>query len=181
MSGTLVGRSGAIRDSRLFLLGTPNEFGAGHQRVLDAFKATGIDPRRISFSRRLPFADYLAAHGQFDVFLDTTPVAAHPTSCHALWMGVPVITLAGQTFAARTGADVLTALNMKEWIATSVSEFSQIAVTQTQDLNRLAALRGSLRETVRRSTLTDGRRLARNVENAYQGMLDEKRLSTSGN
>ena len=97
-------------------------------------------------------------------------------------MGVPTLTLAGNTLLARQGASLLTAAGLGEWVANSGEEYIDKAVGLTENLSKLAALRASLREQVRVSPLFDAQRFARNFEEALWGMWRAKNgLSESGN
>src|SRR5476651_2118226 len=78
--------------------------------------ARGVDADRIIFAARLPLAEHLARHRCADLFLDTLPYNAHTTASDALWAGLPVVTCAGQAFAGRVAASLLTALQMPELI-----------------------------------------------------------------
>lgn len=85
-------------------------------------------------------------------------------------MGVPVVTLAGRTHVSRVGVSLLTNAGLPELIASDADEYVEIAAKLALDVPRLSALRATLRERMRRSVLTDGVRLARDVEDAYRKM-----------
>ena len=105
-----------------------------------------------------------------DLILDTFPYPGGTTTCEALWMGVPTLTLAGDTLLARQGASLLTAAGLEEWVATSEEEYIAKAVALADDSPRLATLRAGLREQVSTSPLFDAQRFARNFEDALWGM-----------
>ena len=130
----------------------------------------GIDPARVSLHGAVSREAYLAAHAEVDVILDTFPYPGGTTTCEALWMGVPTLTLAGDTLLARQGAGVLTAAGLGDWVVTSVADYIDKAVTLAGDLPKLAALRAGLREQVSASPLFDAPRFARNFEEALWGM-----------
>lgn len=90
------------------------------------------------------------------VALDTTPYNGTTTTCEALWMGVPIVTLAGDRHAARVGISLLNAAGVPEFVAHSHSEFARIASDLAMEKSRLTALRTSLREKMKKSCLTDG-------------------------
>ena len=83
----------------------------------------GIDPARVSLHGSASREAYLAAHAEVDMVLDTFPYPGGTTTCEALWMGVPTITLAGDTLLARQGASLLTAAGLQDWVATSVEDY----------------------------------------------------------
>ncbi|MEO8343623.1 MAG: tetratricopeptide repeat protein [Gallionella sp.] len=130
----------------------------------------GIAPARVLLHGAVSRRDYLAAHAEVDVILDTFPYPGGTTTCEALWMGVPTLTLAGSSLLARQGASLLTAAGLPEWIANNESEYIVQAVALSSDLSTLAALRAGLREQVRASPLFDAQRFARNFEDALWGM-----------
>ena len=109
--------------------------------------------------QRLPAAPSIAAHlgayGGIDVALDPFPYNGTTTTCEALWMGVPVITLAGDRHAGRVGASLLTAVGRPEWIANSPAEYVRLAAGLASDASRRNAPRGDLRDAMRRSALLD--------------------------
>ncbi len=144
--------------------------GSHRQRVWDMLQQGGIDPRRLKFTDKVPLQEYFAQHGQIDIGLDPFPFAGGTTTCDALWMGVPVVTLAGQTAVGRGGASILTNIGLPELIATTPQQYLQIAESVAGDLPRLAELRRTLRPRMQASPLMDAPRFARNVEAAYRQM-----------
>jgi protein O-GlcNAc transferase len=159
-----------IPDSRLILatrgLGDPTL----QRDILIPFENRHIAANRLRFLDRQSLAAYLLLHGEVDLLLDTFPVNGHTTSCHALWMGVPVITLAGQTHCQRLGASVLSNLGIPEMIAHTPREYLRLAKTCATDVGKLADLRAGLRDRMRNSPLLDARQLARDVEAGYRRM-----------
>jgi predicted O-linked N-acetylglucosamine transferase (SPINDLY family) len=115
-------------------------------------------------------ADYLAMHHEVDVLLDSHPFTGHTIGCHALWMGVPVVTLEGRTHCSRMVASVLTNMGLPEWIARTPEEYVKIACEAAGDLQRLADLRATLRARMQSSPVTDAPRFARNMEAAFRQM-----------
>ncbi len=130
----------------------------------------GIDPARVTMLGEVSREAYLNAHAEVDVILDTFPFPGGTTTCEALWMGVPTLTLAGDTLLARQGASLLNVTGLEEWIATTEAEYISKAVTLAGDLSKLADLRAGLRERVRLSPLFDAPRFARSFETALWGM-----------
>jgi predicted O-linked N-acetylglucosamine transferase (SPINDLY family) len=134
----------------------------------------GIDTERVSFLSSMPRVQYLAAHAEVDLILDTFPFPGGTTTCEALWMGVPTLTLAGNSLLSRQGASLLTAAGLSDWVATSKTDYIEKAITMASDLNLLADLRAGLRAQVLSSPLFDAKKFARNLEEALWGMWQKK-------
>ncbi len=109
-------------------------------------------------------------YGEIDVAHDTFPYHGTTTTCEALWMGVPVITLAGQTSVSRVGVSLLSNIGLGELIARSTEEYVRISRELAENPARLNTLRASLRHQMMNSALMDARTYARNVEAAYRDM-----------
>ncbi len=140
-------------------------------RVRGAFSAAGIDPARLIFvATRDDFTAQLAAYGGIDIALDPTPFTGANTTFEALWMGIPVVTLAGDTMLSRSGATVLAAAGLDEMIATSPEDFAARAAALAGDLPRLERLRATLRDRVLGSRLCDAVGFARSIESAWRTM-----------
>jgi predicted O-linked N-acetylglucosamine transferase (SPINDLY family) len=156
-----------VENSRLLLLAPP---GSHRQRILDRFSQEGIASARIEFAPRQSRAEYLKLYHRIDLGLDSFPYNGHTTSLDAFWMGVPVVTLVGQTVVGRAGLSQLTNLGLPELIARTPDQYVQIVAELAGDLPRLAELRRTLRARMEASALMDGPRFARNVEAAYRQM-----------
>ena len=137
-------------------------------------RAQGIDAQRLVICADSPREQYLAAHGEVDLILDTFPYPGGTTTCEALWMGVPTLTLAGDTMIARQGASLLTAAGLPEWVAGDEAEYVDKAVAWACNLPHLARLRAQLRQQVLASPLFDATRFARHLEDALWGMWQAK-------
>jgi predicted O-linked N-acetylglucosamine transferase (SPINDLY family) len=140
-------------------------------RLFEAFEQRGIGGGRVELLAHSPHADLLATYNRIDIALDPYPYSGGLTTCEALWMGVPVITLLGPTFAGRHSASHLTNVGLADWIVADREAYAETAVSWAQDLPRLARLREDLRDRVRRSPLCDHPRFARNLESAFRQML----------
>jgi protein O-GlcNAc transferase len=140
------------------------------EQLLQRLKKYGIASARVATHGASNREIYLAAHAEVDIILDTFPYPGGTTTCEALWMGVPTLTLAGDSLLARQGASLLTAAGLPDWIAADEDEYVAKAVAFASDLERLAALRAGLREQVLPSPLFDAPRFARNFEDALWGM-----------
>jgi predicted O-linked N-acetylglucosamine transferase (SPINDLY family) len=159
-----------VPDSRLLLVATGLASGATQDRVRERFTAHGIAPERIDIEDHSGVEQGLAALARGDIALDTFPYNGGTTTANALWMGLPVVTLAGQSPIARQGVSFLTNLKMTELIARSPEEYVVLAASLTRDLDRLASLRSGLRDRMRASPIMDGPRFVRSLEEAYRRM-----------
>ena len=112
--------------------------------------------------------EHLVQYGAIDIALDTFPYHGTTTTCEALWMGVPVVPLVGEQHHSRVGLSVLSSINATAWAAMDKADYIEKAVALTSDPAALRATRHSLRDTMRRSPLLDGRRLARDLEKALE-------------
>ncbi len=132
-------------------------------RFLGHFAAAGVGPARLDLRPWSTYSDYLATYADVDLVLDTFPFSGSATTCEALWMGVPVVTFPGATFASRHTLSHLTQVILTETIAGSLDEYVELAAALANAPDRLAALRSSLRERMAASPLCDGRRFAREL------------------
>jgi protein O-GlcNAc transferase len=130
----------------------------------------GITPERVLFENQVPRADYLASHEHIDIILDTFPFPGGTTTCEALWMGVPTVTIAGNTMLSRQGASLLACAGLRDWIANNEADYVAKAVAHSADLEKLSRLRAGLRQQVLASPLFDGPGFSRNFEAALWGM-----------
>lgn len=141
--------------------------GAVRDRLLRQFAARGIAAERLELRHAVDARGHLGVYDAIDLALDVFPWSGCTTTCEALWMGVPVLTLYGNRHAARLTAAVLTAVGLTETIAATPAEFVARAAALARREDHLAELRAGLRERVRAS-LCDGRRAARQMEEAYR-------------
>ena len=144
--------------------------GSHRRRVLDLLAAEKVDPQRLSFLSFLPVEQYFAAYHKLDVALDSFSYAGGTTTCDALWMGVPVVTLAGETGVARGGLSILSNIGLSDLVATSTKQYTEIAIRLASDLPRLQALRSSQRRMMENSPLMNAPQFARDVECIYRQM-----------
>jgi predicted O-linked N-acetylglucosamine transferase (SPINDLY family) len=163
-----------VPDSRLLLKGRSLDAAELQERIRDVLAGEGIAPERVLLHGQLPRKeDHLGFYANLDVALDPFPYNGTTTTCEALWMGVPVVTLAGGQHAGRVGASLLTALRREEWIASSEEEYLDIAARLAARPERLAALRFALRRQMERTALMDPHRLTRALESAYRAAWRE--------
>ena len=140
------------------------------RRIRDLFANGGIDAGRIDFSGRVSHDAFLQAHHEVDIALDAYPYHGTTTTCFSLWMGTPVVTLAGTVHAARVGVSLLTHAGMAELVAQSPDQYCDIAVALAADPAALARRRATQREHLRGQPLTDGVAGARHFESAVRRM-----------
>jgi predicted O-linked N-acetylglucosamine transferase (SPINDLY family) len=133
------------------------------RRYRELFAGQDVSPQRIELRPHSPFEEYLSAHAEIDIALDPFPFSGSATTCTSLWMGVPVITCPGETFAGRHGLSHLSNVGLTETIAGDLDAYVDIAVRLAHDLPRLAQLRAGLREQMAASPLCDGPRFAANL------------------
>ena len=131
------------------------------QRLAAHFAARGVAPERLLLEGHSPHRDLLAAYGRVDLALDTQPYSGGLTTCEALWMGVPVVTFPGRTFAGRHALSYMTSAGLPQFCAADVNAYIDLAVAWAGRLDELAVIRGSLREQMRASPVCDGPRFAR--------------------
>jgi predicted O-linked N-acetylglucosamine transferase (SPINDLY family) len=158
----------AVGDATLVVKGTGMEDEATRQYFLDRFAQAGITADGLRLEPSSPLAEYLQWFSEVDLILDTFPFAGGTTSCHALYMGAPVVTGVGNTSVSRVGSSLLHNLGLAELIAETPQQFADIVRQLSADLPRLASLRESLRPRMQRSPLTDEARFVGDLESAYQ-------------
>ena len=160
----------AIPQSTLFLKAKQLREPEASAEITARFAAHGVAGERLRLEGPSPRAEYLDRYNCVDIALDPFPYTGGMTTAEALWMGVPVLTLAGSSFLSRQGVGLLTNAGLPDWIATDPDDDVARAVAHAGDLRRLAALRAGLRQQVAASPLFDAPRFARHFEAALRGM-----------
>lgn len=160
----------AVPGSRLFLKYQQLGEASVRQSTCERFAAVGIAPDRLIFEGYVPRASYLAAYQRVDIALDPFPFPGGTTTVEALWMGIPVLTLAGERFLARQGVGLLMNAGLPEWIAADPLDYVARAVAHANNLQALASLRSGLRQQVLASAIFDAPRFARHFEIALRDM-----------
>jgi predicted O-linked N-acetylglucosamine transferase (SPINDLY family) len=155
----------AVPGSRLLLHADP---GTHRDRAAKFFAEKDVDLSRIVFVDFCPPAQYFELYHRIDIGLDPFPYAGGTTTCDALWMGVPVVSLAGRTAVGRGGLSILSNVGLSELVVQTPEEYVRIASNLAADLPRLTALRVGLRDRMLRSPLADAPRFARHVEGAFR-------------
>ena len=164
---------GAVPRSRLVLKSLSFADAAVRRTIHGKFTAAGVDPARVDVVPPSDNTVFLAEYQKLDIALDPFPYNGGTTSCEALWMGVPVVTLAGERFAGRMGASLLESLGLPELVSATPDDYVRIAAAFAADLPRLEALRGALRERMAGSGICDAVRAARELERVYRTMWRE--------
>ncbi len=157
----------ALPESRLLANCPP---GSTRLQTQSRLAQRGVDSSRVEFVSRLPRRQYLQLYSQMHLALDTFPYHGTLTTLESIWMGVPVVTLAGQRHVSRVGVSILSNLGFSQLIASTAEQYIQFAVELAKDPASLAAMRSGLRQRMQQSVLMDGVRMARNLESAYRQM-----------
>jgi predicted O-linked N-acetylglucosamine transferase (SPINDLY family) len=138
------------------------------ERVLAAFAAHGVATGRIELRGRSGHRAFMREYNDIDIVLDPFPYSGGLTTCEALWMGVPTITMPGEIFASRHSMSHLSNAGLADWVASDLSAYVALAVARASDVPRLAALRAGLRAHVKKSPLCDAPRFGRNLGEALR-------------
>jgi protein O-GlcNAc transferase len=159
-----------LPSARLLLKGKPFACTVTRASFLERLRLCGIAKERVELVGWLPDQSHLALYNRVDIALDPFPYNGTTTTCEALWMGVPVVTLRGDRHAGRVGASLLTQIGLTDLIADSVEAYVETALALAGDPARLADLGQSLRPRMAASPLCDAAAFARKIEAAYRSM-----------
>lgn len=164
----------AVHGSRLIIKSDGMNDAGTRARVIAAMADRGIGAGRVECVGYIDAVDgHLGLYARVDIALDTFPYHGTTTTCEALWMGVPVVTLAGRTHVSRVGASLLGSLSLGSLVATDPAEFVSLAARLADDRDRRRELRAGLRERFLASALGDGPGLARAADGAWRSMWRE--------
>ncbi|OZI29741.1 hypothetical protein CAL29_16560 [Bordetella genomosp. 10] len=159
----------ALPDAKLLVGALPG--GDAQRQLIDRIVAQGISEDRLLLRPRVPMGQYLNFHADVDILLDTIPFTGLTVTCNAMWMGVPTLTLRGQTRAGRQSAGVMSHLGLPEFVADNEDDLIKKAVFWRSRLEQLASIRRSMRERLEQSSMRpDGRPVARSLEAAMRVM-----------
>jgi len=159
----------AVEGSILWLF--QDNFWAAENLKKEAEKQ-GISADRLVFSERLTLSEHLARHRQADLFLDTFPCNAHTTASDALWAGLPVLTLMGESFASRVAASLLNAIGLPELITSTQEEYELLAIELAKNPKKLADIKLRLAQNRLTAPLFDTPLFTKNLETAYIKMME---------
>lgn len=161
----------SIPQARLLLKHKTMEIFANRESIRSFFVMNGVDPQRIRFMGVTPRrADHFENYAHMDVALDPVGYNGTTTTCEALYMGVPVLTLQGDRHASRVSSSLLHRMGMDGWVAKDPEQFVRIAQAASAQPQALKKRRARMREDYKNSALNDGAGLAREMEAAYQAM-----------
>lgn len=158
----------SLPDSRMLLGAMPKD--GSHGELIDWFAAEGVGQERLDFRERTGMHGYLQLHQQVDICLDTFPYNGGTTTFHALWMGVPTLTLVGPTPAGRSGASVLGRIGLEDFIARNEDDFERKGMYWAGNLEALAEMRAGLRTRFEQSASSRPDVIAAGVERALRTM-----------
>jgi predicted O-linked N-acetylglucosamine transferase (SPINDLY family) len=158
----------ALPEAKMLLGGMSSE--GEYDKLIDHFAQEGITRDRLSFYPRTGMNAYLALYHHVDICLDTYPYAGGTTTLHALWMGVPTLTIAGLMPAGRTGVSILTHAGLEVFVATDATDFVDKGASWAKDLTALADLRAGLRARCNQSATRQPETIAANFERALRIM-----------
>jgi predicted O-linked N-acetylglucosamine transferase (SPINDLY family) len=159
----------AVHGSVLFLY-AENEW--VEQNLKNEARARGVDGAKLVFGRQMPTAEYLARYQVCDLFLDTFPYNAGTTASDALWAGLPVLTLVGQSFASRMAASILNAVGLSELITTTQEEYEALAIELAMNPQKLTDIKYKLKANRLTAPLFDTPLFTKNIETAYIKMME---------
>jgi len=156
------------------------QFQSVQQRIRGQFAAAGVEGGRLSFTGKVARDTLLALYGTADIALDTFPYSGMTTTAEALWMGVPVVTLPGRTYASRQTLCALSAAGMTGTVAPDADGYVAIVHALGADRAGLSALRAGMRQRVAASALCDGAQLAVHLGSALERIWQERTMPASG-
>lgn len=168
----------SVDGSRLILKWKTFKSALARKRYLELFHEHGISAERIEFREDSSYYFMLMEYGDIDIALDTFPYSGGITSCDALWMGVPVVTLSGRTPIGRQSAAILHDLGLPQLVASDEDGYVRICRTMSLDLPRLQALRSELRTRMANSPLCSPELFVRDLEKIYFEIKEPKYLKT---
>ena len=160
----------AVADARLLLKSKELQSEQTRAAVQARFAAVGVAPERLILEGSSAYDDYLASYGRVDIALDPFPYTGGTTSIESLWMGVPVLTLAGDRLLARQGEGMLRVLGLDDWVASSPDDYVAKAIRHAGARDALADLRSGLRARVEASPLMDAPRFATDLGAAFRAI-----------
>jgi predicted O-linked N-acetylglucosamine transferase (SPINDLY family) len=162
-----------VEGSALWLL-EDNEW--SRENLKKEAEKQGIKADRLVFAERFPLPEHLARHRQADLFLDTFPYNAHTTTSDALWAGLPVLTLMGQSFASRVAASLLKAIGLPELITSTQEEYEVLAIELAMNPIKLEDIKLKLANNRLTTPLFDTPLFTKNIEAAYIKMMERYQL-----
>jgi len=166
----------AVEGSVLWLY-EDNPAAANHLR--QEAEKHGVNPSRLVFAKGMPLAEHLARHQLADLFLDAFPCNAHTTASDALWAGLPVLTLMGNSFASRVAASLLNAIGLPELITTTMPAYETLAIELASNPEKLLSLKQKLMSNRLTTPLFDTPQFTKDLERAYVQMYERYQADLS--
>ena len=164
----------AVPNSHLLLKSKQLSDSSTKSRYLELFKEEGISEDRLELHSWMPEKDgHLRLYGHVDIGLDPFPYNGTTTTCEALWMGTPVITILGDRHVSRVGASILTHVGLEEFIATDIDEYINMAIKYANNMDSIKSIRAGLRHNMKNSDLCNADAFARDVEKALDEMWNQ--------
>lgn len=160
----------ALPDSRLILKSKWLIDETTRQVIMDRFASVGVTADRLDLRPSSPHAELLDTYHEIDIALDPWPYSGGLTTCEAMWMGVPVVSWPGPTFAGRHSVSHLRNVGLDDWVVGGPDAYVDLALSRAADVDGLAALRATLRDRLRTSPLCDGEGFARDLTTAFNEM-----------
>ena len=157
-----------VKNSILFLKADNEE---AKQNLKSEAKKRNINPNRLMFADRLEYSEYLQRLSLMDLFLDTFPFNGHSTSCDALWAGLPILTLTGDTYGSRVCASLLNSVKLNSLVTYSNKDYESLAVYLAKNPQELMILRKKLLDKTSLN-LFNIQKFAKNIEDGYQKIYD---------
>ncbi|MDD2273729.1 MAG: tetratricopeptide repeat protein [Desulfuromonadaceae bacterium] len=165
----------SLPGSRMFIKGPALDDAGTRDELFRSFAGNGIPAERlIVHGVTSTREEHLSRYSLVDIALDTFPYHGTTTTCESIWMGVPVVTLAGKTHVSRVGVSLLHTIGLEDLVAESPDEYIAKAVSLATDRQRLVWLRENLRTMMAQSPLMDVKGITRDVENAFHDMINVK-------
>jgi protein O-GlcNAc transferase len=143
------------------------------RNIVEALEAEEVNPSRVVFASKVPnISDHLVRYQRADLFLDTFPYGAHTTGSDALWLGLPILTRAGESFASRVASSLLHAVGLPELITHTAEHYESLAIELANNPEKLSSLKARLAENRAISPLFNTALYTQHLESAYQTAYD---------
>lgn len=162
-----------VPDSRLLIRSISLNDTVAAQFIADRMKQSGIDLARVDFFGPAGGTEFFASYNSIDIILDTYPFNGGTTTCFATYMGVPVLSMAGQSLLSRMGKSVLSNLGLTDWIVTNYEEYVEKAILYARDIAFLSRFRAQARSLYASSALGNGKLFARDFEQHCTALLEQ--------
>ena len=143
------------------------------QNLKQEAKKRGIDHNRIIFAEKVSISDHLKRMKLADIFLDTFPYNAHTSASDSVRMGLPVITLQGNSFASRVASSILSSINMPELITTKIDEYENLAIKLGNDKSYLNEIKNKIKTNINKNPLFNSVKFTKDLENIYKKLLNK--------